>query len=151
MTRSPRPRDRFGRPLERDSGVPIEPDPEPLPPDQTLVLAQALLDDGRAFRAHEVLEALWKADGSTTKEVWRGLAQLAVGITHAQRGNAVGAIALLRRAADTLQPYSGEQPHAIAVDTVRRWAQQTAAAIEAADDREPAGRITDLPRLSGGG
>ncbi len=33
------------------------------------------------------------------RELWRGLAQVAVGLTHARRGNAGGAVALLRRGA----------------------------------------------------
>lgn len=151
MTRSPRPRDRFGRPLARDSGVPVEPDPEPLPPDQSLDLAQSLLEDGRAFRAHEVLEAIWKHDDTETKDMWRGLAQLAVGVTHAQRGNAAGAVALLRRSADTLSPWAGQTPHSVEVDAVRRWALRSAQAIEASGGLEPTAAVSDLPRLSGGG
>lgn len=151
MTRSPRPRDRFGRPLERDSGVPVEPDPVPLPPDQSLHLAQALLDDGRAFRAHEVLEAIWKNDDTPTRDMWRGLAQLAVGVTHAQRGNATGAVALLRRSADTLSPWAGQKPHSVDVDAVRLWALQRAQAIEASDGLKQTAELSGLPRLSGRG
>ncbi len=39
--------------------------------------------------------------------LWQGLAQLAVGITHVQRGNHKGAAALLRRASDHLTPIAG--------------------------------------------
>ena len=39
--------------------------------------------------------------------LWQGLAQLAVGITHVQRGNHKGAAALLRRASDHLTQVSG--------------------------------------------
>jgi hypothetical protein len=71
-----------------------------LPPEEALDLAQSLLDHGRAFFAHEVLEAVWKAQG---REVyWQGLAQLCVGITHLQRGNVEGAVTLLRRGAGNL-------------------------------------------------
>jgi len=122
----PRPRDELGRPLPRDSDVAIEPDPDPLPPDETLETAQRLLDEGRAFRAHEVLEARWKASSGTDRELWRGLAQLAVAVTHDQRGNRTGRTALLRRTADTLTPYAGQSPFDVAVDELRAWAAAAA-------------------------
>jgi hypothetical protein len=58
-----------------------------------------LLADGRPFHAHEVFEAAWKSTQAPEREFWRGLAQIAVGLTHARRGNARGAVALLRRGA----------------------------------------------------
>ena len=51
-----------------------------------------------AFSAHEVLEAAWKHGSDDERALWQGLAQLAVGITHAQRGNVTGATSLLRSA-----------------------------------------------------
>jgi len=69
------------------------------PPRESLAEAQRLIDDGRPFHAHEVLEASWKAAPTSEKPFWRALAQLAVGLTHAQRGNLVGASALLTRGA----------------------------------------------------
>lgn len=70
-----------------------------LPPAAALALAQQLLDAGRPFHAHEVLEDAWKAAPDAERALWKGLAQLAVGVTHARRGNARGAAALLRRGA----------------------------------------------------
>lgn len=130
MSRSPRPRDPLGRPLPRGS-APVEPDPSPLPPIETLDVGEALLAAGRAFRAHEVFEARWKAAATGDRELWRGLAQLAVGITHAQRGNRHGAVALLRRAAVTLQPWEHETPHDVNVAALRRWCGATADGIAA--------------------
>lgn len=98
-----RGRDRFGRPVPLDDPAAVPPVPEQaLPAAQALTLAQALLDEGRAFSAHEVLEACWKAAGQPERDLWQGLAQLCVGVTHLQRGNAVGAARLLRRAAGRL-------------------------------------------------
>ena len=79
------------------AGAERVPDDLALPPAEALALAQRMLDTGRAFHAHEVLEASWKQAPAAERELWRGLAQLAVGLTHAQRGNARGAAALLRR------------------------------------------------------
>jgi hypothetical protein len=89
--RNARPRDELGRPLPHGTaGVEGIPDDLALSADETLAEAQRLLDAGRAFQAHEVLESTWKAAPEVERELWRGLAQLAVGLTHARRGNAVG-------------------------------------------------------------
>jgi hypothetical protein len=97
--RSTRPRDALGRPLPQGSqGVPRIPDDLQLTPDETLGYAQDLLDQGLAFNAHEVLEAAWKSGPDDEKALWQALAQLAVGITHVQRGNVRGAVTVLRRA-----------------------------------------------------
>ena len=98
-----RGRDLLGRPVPLDDPGVVPPVPEQaLPPYDALVLAQALLDEGRAFGAHEVLEASWKAAPAGERDLWQGLAQLCVAVTHLQRGNAVGAARLLRRAAGRL-------------------------------------------------
>ena len=97
--RSTRPRDAVGRPLPQGSeGIPRIPDDLELSPLETLAYAQDLLDRGLAFNAHEVLEATWKNGPDDEKALWQALAQLAVGITHVQRGNVKGAITVLRRA-----------------------------------------------------
>ena len=97
-----RPRDALGRPLPYGSpGVqPI--DETPRPPEQTLAYARELLDQGRPFAAHEALEVRWKSCPEEERELWQGLAQLCVGLTHAERGNAVGAARLVDRAASHL-------------------------------------------------
>ena len=59
----------------------------------------------RPFRVHEVLEAAWKA--APERELWRGLAQLAVGLTHARRGNPAGAA--------RLAAYRDAPPHGVDV------------------------------------
>lgn len=113
--RNARPRDRLGRPLPRGSagGVLGVPDDLDLPPAQTLAYAQLLLDDGLAFNAHEVLEAAWKHRPDGERDLWQGLAQLAVGVTHVQRGNVTGAVSLLRRGADHLAGLRAPAPYGI--------------------------------------
>jgi hypothetical protein len=120
--RNARPRDRLGRPLPHGAEGFAPYDDPALPPDQALTEAQRLIDDGRPFTAHEVLEAVWKQTEGTEGELWRGLAQLAVGITHGLRGNDEGAAALLHRAAGHLAAFAGTTPHGIAVDPLRAWA-----------------------------
>jgi hypothetical protein len=114
--RSTRPRDALGRPLPQGSeGVPRIPDDLELPPGETLGYAQDLLDRGLAFNAHEVLEAAWKNGPDDEKTLWQALAQLAVGLTHIQRGNVKGAVTVLRRASAGFAENDKPAPYAIDV------------------------------------
>ena len=89
--RQARPRDALGRPLPYGAAG-VEPvSEEPLPPEETIAAARSLVAQGRPFSAHEVLEARWKAAPEQERDLWQGLAQICVGLTHALRGNDVGA------------------------------------------------------------
>lgn len=114
--RNRRPRDGLGRPLPRGA-VGTEPiaDDLALPAAESLEEAQRLLDRGRPFHAHEILEGTWKAAPAGERDLWQGLAQLAVGLTHQARGNPPGAVTLLRRSAGRLTPYAEEPPHRVDV------------------------------------
>ncbi|HEY6789959.1 MAG TPA: DUF309 domain-containing protein [Trebonia sp.] len=90
-----------------------------------------LLLDGRPFQAHEVFEDAWKAAPVSDRALWRGLAQIAVGLTHARRGNPRGAVTLLRRGADNLRGYCAEPaPYGIDVALVAVRADEVAGLIE---------------------
>lgn len=129
--RNARPRDALGRPLPRGAtGDERIPDDLVLPPGEALQLAQQLLDAERPFHAHEVLEASWKSAPAAERDLWQGLAQIAVGLTHARRGNARGAAALLRRGADRVAGYAGWPPHGIDAAGVCRAAREMAARID---------------------
>ena len=124
-----RGRDITGRPLPRDQAG-VEPiADEPRTPADALALAECLISEGRPFAAHEVLEGAWKAAPENERDLWQGLAQVAVGLTHAQRGNATGAVALLTRAGERLGTYAGTTPHDVDVDQVRRTAAELAGSI----------------------
>jgi hypothetical protein len=128
--RNARPRDELGRPLPRGApGVEQIPDDLALSPQETLSEAQRLLDAGRAFQAHEVLESAWKAAPGEERELWQGLAQFAVGLTHVQRGNPVGAVQLLMRAADRVEGYCDAPPHGVDVPRLVSWARDLVARI----------------------
>ena len=109
--RNARPRDGLGRPLDRadgpGSGADRIPDDLVITGAEAAALADRLLRDGRPFHAHEVLEAAWKTGPATERDLWQGLAQIAVGLTHARRGNARGAVALLSRGAERVRGYQG--------------------------------------------
>jgi hypothetical protein len=129
--RNSRPRDATGRPLPRGAaGVEQLPDDLALGSAESVDEAQSLLDADRPFAAHEVLEAVWKSAPVGERELWRGLAQLAVGLTHVQRGNARGAAALLARAADRLATWVGDVPDGIDRTGLVRAAESLAARIE---------------------
>jgi uncharacterized protein len=118
-----RPRDGLGRPLPRgNSGVARVPDQLVLPPARSLAEAQRLLDEGMPFHAHEVLEGTWKAAPELERDLWQGLAQLAVGLTHLLRGNDVGASAVLRRGRERIAGYAGDPPYDIDVRGLIAWA-----------------------------
>ncbi|WP_410620586.1 DUF309 domain-containing protein [Amycolatopsis sp. cmx-8-4] len=126
--RNARPRDGLGRPLPYGAdGVERQPEGVVRTPAQTLAEAQHLLDDGKPFHAHEVFEDAWKTSDGPDRELWRGLAQLAVGLTHAARGNTSGAASLLERGAATIEPFRREPPHGIDVAGLQRWARDLVA------------------------
>lgn len=110
--RNARPRDGLGRPLDHDeAGQERIPDDLVITGRDAAVLADRMLRDGRPFHAHEVLEAAWKAGPPGERDLWQGLAQICVGLTHAARGNSVGAGRLVERGAARLQAYdAGEGP-----------------------------------------
>jgi hypothetical protein len=106
--RNARPRDDLGRPLPKSAAqdVPRVPDDLVISPAEAADLGGRLLGEGRPFHAHEVFEAAWKSVPGQERELWRGLAQVAVGLTHARRGNAGGAVALLRRGAGHIAEFA---------------------------------------------
>lgn len=137
--RNARPRDGLGRPLPYGAaGVERQPEGVPRTPQQTIAEAQRLLDEGKPFHAHEVFEDAWKSADGPEAALWKGLAQLAVGLTHAARGNTVGAARLLRRGAHTIAPHAADPPHELSVDTIMTWANGLAADLDA-------GRTVDDP------
>jgi hypothetical protein len=159
--RNSRPRDELGRPLPRPAtgtaladgtGIPEDTGPAGrtgLPEDtgpaggtgpsggaaatpaEAAGIGGRLLLDGRPFQAHEVFEDAWKAAPVSDRALWRGLAQIAVGLTHARRENPRGAVTLLRRGAGNLRGYSGEPtPYGIDVTLVAVRADEVASLIE---------------------
>lgn len=143
-----RPRDGLGRPLPYGAeGVERQPEGVVRTPDTSVAEAQQLLDEGKPFHAHEVLEDAWKSGPEAERELWRGLAQLAVGVTHAARGNPKGAASLLERGAANIAPYAGQPPHGLAVRSLCVWADTLAESLRNGRDvPEPA---SIAPRLRG--
>ncbi|RNL73592.1 DUF309 domain-containing protein [Streptomyces sp. I6] len=144
--RSARPRDGLGRPLPYGAeGVDRQPEGVVRSPGETLAEAQRLLNAGMPFHAHEVLEDAWKSGPDEERGLWRGLAQLAVGLTHAARGNAAGGAALLARGAESIVPYGAQGPYGIDVVGLTCWA--AALRDDLRRDGSPVPAAARAPRL----
>ncbi len=114
--RNARPRDEFGRPLPHGAaGVQRVDETLVLSPSESIDEAQRFFDQERPFHAHEILEAAWKSAPDDERDLWQGLAQIAVGLTHRQRHNGRGAVTLLRRGIGRLTPYAARSPHRLRV------------------------------------
>ncbi|WP_217145892.1 DUF309 domain-containing protein [Streptomyces sp. AC627_RSS907] len=150
--RNARPRDGLGRPLPYGAaGVPRQPEGVVRAPGETVAEAQRLLDEGKPFHAHEVFEDAWKSGPEEERELWRGLAQLAVGLTHAARGNATGGARLLRRGAGSVTRWAAsaagrERPYGMDLDGVAGWASKLAGDVEGGAAVDAGARA---PRLKG--
>ncbi|MCL8012108.1 DUF309 domain-containing protein [Streptomyces sp. AS02] len=148
--RNARPRDGLGRPLPYGAeGVERQPEGVVRTPEQSVAEAQELLDAGKPFHAHEVFEDAWKSGPDEERTLWRGLAQLAVGLTHAARGNVTGGARLLRRGAGAVQEWvsvSGRaQPYGMDLAGLAGWARTVAEDVER--DAEAMDARARAPRL----
>lgn len=138
--RNARPRDGLGRPLAYGAqGVERIADELVLPPVASLAEAQRLLDAGLPFHAHEILEGTWKAAPSSERDLWQGLAQLAVGLTHVLRGNPAGATTLLTRGRARVAGYATDPPYGVDIAGLTSWATQLLTEISAPDTVAQAG------------
>ncbi|MDO0924733.1 DUF309 domain-containing protein [Streptomyces sp. TG1A-8] len=149
--RNARPRDGLGRPLPHGAdGVARQPEGVVRAPRETVAEAQALLAAGKPFHAHEVFEDAWKSGPEGERALWRGLAQLAVGLTHAARGNATGGARLLRRGADAAEQWAAgrgeDRPYGMDLTGLARWARELAGRVEAAPG--PVDAAAEAPRLT---
>jgi len=102
-----RPRDELGRPQpwEADNVLEME-DFDSLPLEENHRLGIEHFNAGRYFPAHEAWETAWKqARDTDDAEFFKGLSQLGAGYVHLLRGNAHGAMTLLRRASGRIGRY----------------------------------------------
>ncbi|MER5886431.1 DUF309 domain-containing protein [Streptomyces sp. NPDC001941] len=140
--RSARPRDGLGRPLPYGApGVARQPEGVVRTARETVREAQRLLDAGMPFHAHEVFEDAWKSGAEDERDLWQGLAQLAVGLTHAARGNAAGGARLLLRGAERITAHG--PAHGIDVSGLAAWARELAVRTEG-----PVDPAAEAPRLT---
>lgn len=127
--RNARPRDELGRPLPRGMEGSYVEEELPADPEQLLDIGIAHLNAQRFFQAHEAWETAWHPSEPAERDFWQGITQIAVGCTHVQRGNANGAVTLLRRGAQRLDAY-GETHRGLAVADLVRQARDLADRID---------------------
>lgn len=92
--------------------------------------AQRLLDLGLPLEAQGVLQRAARSGAEAERALWEGLAKLASGVTQARRGNAAGAIALIRRGREEL-PEAEATPHGIDAPGLRAWSRRSIMALSA--------------------
>jgi hypothetical protein len=148
--RNARPRDGLGRPLPYGAdGVERQPEGVVRTPERSVAEAQELLDAGKPFHAHEVFEDAWKSGPEEERALWRGLAQLAVGLTHAARGNVTGGARLLRRGAAAVEEWASgtgtRRPYGMDLAWLAGWARELAEDVERSGEAVDAG--LRAPRL----
>jgi uncharacterized protein len=102
-----RPRDELGRPQAWEAENRLHlPDFDANALEENHRLGIEMLESGNYFGAHEAWETAWKqARGTDEAEFFKGLSQLGAGWTHLLRGNAHGAMTLLRRGAGRVSGY----------------------------------------------
>lgn len=126
-----RPRDRLGRPLAWDAENQLHlPNFDAMTLDQNHQAGRRLAGEGNWFGAHEAWETAWKqARDTRDAELFKGLSQLGAGYVHLLRGNAHGAVTLLRRASSRVGSYPADR---LGVDcpTVAAWAEADAERVE---------------------
>ncbi|HJR19062.1 MAG TPA: DUF309 domain-containing protein [Actinomycetota bacterium] len=137
-----RPRDELGRPLPRDASNRMPEETPAATPDEALARGIEHFNAGRYFQAHEAWEEGWHPSPEPERDFWQGLTQLAVGLTHRQRGNAHGATTLLRRGAKKLRNY-GDEYMGVSVKPLVAFADDAAERIE----REGIGAPVDVPAV----
>src|ERR671915_130271 len=116
-------------------------EPFSLPEDEVLRRGGALFDDGMYWEAHEVWEEVWRMrKGRPDRDFLKGIIQGAAGMWHATQGNYKGAVSVMSRAVEYLEPY---RPARDGIDVERLSAalREAVAACQAALDGGPAPRL----------
>jgi hypothetical protein len=129
-----RPRDELGRPLPWGEDTRLHlPDLDAMSIEETDAVARRFLSERNVFGAHEAWETAWKkAKGSGDEELYKGLSQMGAGYVHLLRGNAHGAMMLLRRGASRVATYA-PGTRGIETEALARRLEADAAAVESGE------------------
>ncbi len=74
------------------------------PPPSELLKGLAQFNAGQFWECHETLEEIWRREPGPVRDLYRGILQVGVGFLHLRRGNYRGAVSLLRRGIERLEP-----------------------------------------------
>ena len=83
------------------------------PPPDALLEGIEQFNRGEFFEQHETLERLWRKEKGEMRYLYQGILQLGVAMYHVQQGNHHGAVSMLKRGKNYLEPFS---PHCQSVD-----------------------------------
>lgn len=112
-------------------------------PPEALIAGIRQFNRREFFECHETLEALWKAEPASIRELYQGILQVGVGLYHAERRNYPGATLTLGRGLDRLRRFQPEC-HGLDVDDLVRQAEAAAEQLRRLGPK----RIADFdPRL----
>jgi predicted metal-dependent hydrolase len=95
-----------------------------------------LFEAGDYFLAHETLEEHWVEAEEAERNFLQGLIQLSVGLLHAGRGNARGAVLQFRKSASRLGGYP-DVHHGIDLARVRSFLAEAPGRLEAGEPLTP--------------
>jgi len=126
-----RPRDELGRPLPWGDETRLRlPNFDVMSIEENDRAARRFLSERNFFGAHEAWETAWKqAKGTGDEELFKGLSQMGAGYVHLLRGNAHGAITLLRRGASRVGAYPSGV-HGIETEALAARLEADAEAVE---------------------
>jgi uncharacterized protein len=133
----------MGQTRRRGTRPDFKPDWEPfsLPEDEVLRRGGALFDNGQYWEAHEVWEEVWRMrKGRPDRDFLKGIIQGAAGMWHATQGNYKGAVSVMSRAVEYLEPYRPAKD-GIDVERLSGALREAVAACAAALDGGPAPRL----------
>jgi predicted metal-dependent hydrolase len=124
---------KFFAPLTADCLGPVHP---------SAIEGMELFNRGQYFAAHEALEAAWREETGSIRELYRGILQVSVVYLHLSRGNFEGAMKVYQRSLRWLNPWP-ENCRGIEVGQLRRDLEAVIVAMQklgaehvAAFDRE---------------
>jgi predicted metal-dependent hydrolase len=126
-----RPRDELGRPLPWGDETRLRlPNFDAMSIEENDRAARRFLRERNFFGAHEAWETAWKqAKGTGEEELFKGLSQMGAGYVHLLRGNAHGAMTLLRRGASRVGTYPSGV-HGIETEALAARLEADAEAVE---------------------
>jgi predicted metal-dependent hydrolase len=125
-------------------------EPFSLPEDEVLRRGGALFDNRMYWEAHEVWEEVWRMrKDRPDRDFLKGIIQGAAGMWHATQGNYKGAVSVMTRAIEYLEPYRPAKD-GIDVEGLSAALRRAVAACRAAMDGGPPPRL-EMIRLDLGG
>lgn len=95
-----------------------------------------LVNQGKYFQAHELLEFAWRQESNETRHLYQGLVQVSAMLYHLERGNTKGAHKLVRMALDNIIPFM-ELPTSLDIQRLVHDLLRLTVQLEVGDESAP--------------